>query len=117
MVRRIQKAPALAGGLVLVEGDVGTGHQHAADLAAWLPDPATAAVTTDPPDADRLRESDALYVIAPRLWDLLEHDLQSHERVVLMRHVFEEADALALGEVIALEASRPSTGPPSRSTE
>lgn len=100
VVRRIREAPGRAGSLVLVERDVGTGHQHAADLTAVLPEAAEAVVTTDLPDAARLRGSGALYVIAPRLWDLLREDVRADARVVLIRHVFDETDARALGEEI-----------------
>jgi DNA-binding transcriptional regulator YhcF (GntR family) len=98
VVRRIRDIPVRPGGLVLVERDVGTGHQHLADLAAVLPEAAEAAVVTDLPDAAQLRCSEALYVIAPRLWDLLEEDVRADARVVLIRHVFNEADARTLGE-------------------
>jgi hypothetical protein len=61
---------------------------------------AQAIVTTDLPDAERLRGSGALHVIAPRLWDLLPEDVRADARVVLIRHVFAEADARALGTEI-----------------
>lgn len=77
VVRRIRQAPVHSGGLVLVERDVGTGHQHAADFAAILPEAAEAAVSTELPDAERLRRSRALHVIAPRLWDLLDADVRA----------------------------------------
>jgi hypothetical protein len=99
VVQRIRNAPG-GGGLVLVERDIGTAHQHAADLTEVLPEAADAVVTTDVPDAERLRRSDKLYVIAPRLWDLLDEDVRADERVVLIRHVFDEADAQALGKQI-----------------
>jgi DNA-binding transcriptional regulator YhcF (GntR family) len=105
VVQRIREAPGKAGSLVLVERDVGTGHQHAADLAAVLAEAAEAVVTTDLPDAARLRGSDELYVIAPRLWDLLQEDVRADPRVVLIRHVFDEADARTLGEEIARYAA------------
>lgn len=100
VVRRIREGPGRGGSLVLVERDVGTGHQLAADLTAVLPEAAEAVVTTDLPDAERLRRSGTLYIIAPRLWDLLEADVRADPRVVLIRHVFDEADARALGQEI-----------------
>jgi hypothetical protein len=100
VVQRIREAPGRARGLVLVERDIGTGHQHAADLAAVLAEAADAIVTTDLPDAKRLRRSGKVHVIAPRLWDLLEEDARADARVVLIRHVFDEVDARALGEEI-----------------
>jgi DNA-binding transcriptional regulator YhcF (GntR family) len=100
VIARISEALGRAGSFVLVERDVGTGHQHAADLTAVLGDAAQAIVTTELPDAERLRGSGALHVIAPRLWDLLPEDVRADARVVLIRHVFAEADARALGTEI-----------------
>lgn len=105
VVRRIRRAPVRAGELVLVERDVGTGHQHAADLAAVLPEAAEAAISTELPDPERLRRSGALHLIAPRLWDLLGADVRADARVVLIRHVFAEADARALGEELGRYAA------------
>ena len=93
----ILEAPVDWNGLVLVERDVGTGRQHAADLLAVLRRSVEVTVATSLPGLDELEASDDLFVIAPRLWDALPDAVQRHPRVLLLRHVFEPADLEAIG--------------------
>lgn len=85
--------------LVLVERDVGTGHQHLEDLMEALGEPVDTAVMTVLPDLEALASSpDLLYVIAPRLVDQLSDEIRRHPRVVILQHVFDPVDLEALDE-------------------
>jgi hypothetical protein len=91
--------------LVLVERDVGTGHQHLEDLTEELGKPVDTAVSTVLPDLETLASSNDLYVIAPRLVDQLSDEIRRHPRVVILQHVFDPADMEALGEFCTDRAS------------
>lgn len=83
--------------LVLVERDVGTGHQHLEDLKEALGRPVDTAVVTVLPDLEDLASSaNHLYVIAPRLVDQLSGEIRRHPRVVILQHVFDSTDLEAL---------------------
>lgn len=85
--------------LVLVELDVGTGHQHLEDLMESLGTAAQTSVRMVLPDLEALTSSADLYVIAPRLVDQVPDEIRRHPRVVILQHVFEPADLEALGEL------------------
>lgn len=89
--------------MVLVERDVGTGHQHLEDLMESLGSEVhtsvSTAVSTALPDLEALASSADLYVIAPRLADLLSDEIRRHPRVIILHHVFDPFDLEALGDL------------------
>jgi DNA-binding transcriptional regulator YhcF (GntR family) len=78
--------------LVMVERDVGTGHQHATDLARLTDPPAEITVTTELPSLDQLDHGPTLFVIAPRLCDAVHPAILTHPRVFVPRHLFDPSD-------------------------
>lgn len=98
-VEEIRRVRPTGQKLVLVERDVGTGHQHLEDLTEALGRPVDTAVSTVLPALEALASSTDLYVIAPRLVDQLSDEIRRHPRVVILLHVFDPADLEALGEL------------------
>jgi hypothetical protein len=98
-VKEIRRGRRTRQRLVLVERDVGTGHQHLEDLTEALGSATQTAVSTVLPELEALASSADLYVIAPRLVDQLPDEIRRHPRIVILRHAFDPADLEALGEL------------------